>query len=223
MRGVSILTPTRGATSSCSSMRSVLSGFNPRSHTGSDITITINKKSVEISIRAPSRGATPFAVLGFIKYNDFNPRSLTGSDLKRPPRCPKSQKFQSALPHGERQAMALRDLGVDFISILAPTRGATLVIHNKSALQLFQSSLPHGERQKPEADEKTEADISILAPTRGATVSSNSQLYKQADFNPRSHTGSDSSKIYRQMGTEKFQSSLPHGERQCSRLPVCRG
>ena len=150
-------------------MRSVLSGFNPRSHTGSDITITINKKSVEISIRAPSRGATPFAVLGFIKYNDFNPRSLTGSDLKRPPRCPKSQKFQSALPHGERQAMALRDLGVDFISILAPTRGATLVIHNKSALQLFQSSLPHGERQKPEADEKTEADISILAPTRGAT------------------------------------------------------
>ena len=64
------------------------------------------------------------------------------------------------------------------ISIHAPTRGATLTFAIRQIWFVFQSTLPHGERQCHDA------------------------LWVDTDdFNPRSHTGSDS-KLHQQLFTE---------------------
>ena len=55
------------------------------------------------------------------------------------------------------------------ISILAPTRGATMEAWGSWA----------------------DKDISILAPTRGATAEGNGGSRRPTHFNPRSHEGSD--------------------------------
>ena len=124
---------------------------------------------------------------------NFNPRSHEGSDGQSPHRC---QQLQ--------------------ISILAPTRGATIMSVALHSLFSFQSSLPRGERHT----------IATL------------DLYR-SNFNPRSHEGSD--RLYPRESYSKckisilaptrgatavcpggegavlFQSSLPRGERQFSR------
>ena len=76
---ISIRAPTRGATSSEYLFRLSPNYFNPRSHEGSDSGYDLPHLNIEISIRAPTRGAT------------LSRWWLVGVD-----------KFQSALPRGER-------------------------------------------------------------------------------------------------------------------------
>ena len=105
---------------------------------------------------------------------------------------------------------------VMYISILAPTRGATIF------------GMMYTDPVK----------ISILAPTRGATQRLPSHSPKGRNFNPRSHEGSDVVTLHRlgiqfyfnprshegsDLKTDSlrlknflFQSSLPRGERHCS-------
>ena len=146
-----------------------------------------------ISIHAPTRGAT-LAKLHtlqreqfqstlphgerrgrlhriIVAAHHFNPRSHTGSDVKT---C-KSFKFSLISIHAPtRGATEILERKVQLadISIHAPTRGATRVGAEPSTLTEFQSTLPHGERH-------TEIPLKFIS----------------SDFNPRSHTGSDSNII----------------------------
>ena len=165
--GISILAPTRGATSSVliatisqafqsslprgerrhpESPEPFLYYFNPRSHEGSDYSDTYTTLLRQTFQSSLPRGERPGLPLPGNGKNYFNPRSHEGSD--------KDQFY----------------LGIiDFISILAPTRGAT----------------------ETEKIENAEERISILAPTRGATPPRCQMRQGGSYFNPRSHEGSD--------------------------------
>ena len=83
-------------------------------------------------------------------------------------------------------------LDISLISIHAPTRGATCQTQQNLCHGIFQSTLPHGERPIPAG-----------AIGRG----------RVANFNPRSHTGSDLLFFIVILAVFEFQSTLPHGER----------
>ena len=104
---------------------------------------------------------------------------------------PMTAVFQSSLPRGERLFTDLHTKNLVFISILAPTRGATpgaLV----SATYLHISILaPTRGATLSNFFRFPFFQISILAPTRGATASSCASSCASPYFNPRSHEGSD--------------------------------
>ena len=122
-------------------------------------------------------------------------------------------RFQSSLPRGERRCFVRCKTFLTDISILAPTRGATLKVVEPTAEVIFQSSLPRGERHSfpkyfsfdfefqsslPRGERQFIIfppigfiKISILAPTRGATHGTAIRQFYLRDFNPRSHEGSD--------------------------------
>ena len=79
-----------------------------------------------------------------------------------------------------------------FISIHAPTRGATLA-------WLYAWNLP---------------SISIHAPTRGATDIKNFIAKINYHFNPRSHERSDINSLIDYLPVHEFQSTLPREERR---------
>ena len=188
--------------------------FNPRSHKGSDAEAKGWKDSRAISIHAPTRGATT-GIGGTV--------TLKG-------------KFQSTLPQGERRRWVLSyrrnnrnfnprsHKGSDhsdtitifnfYISIHAPTRGATAVPWRYRPLDAYFNPRSHKGSDSTEPNPVLVlSDISIHAPTRGATVTGKENLeiigisihaptrgatpgrrsfwQRLQDFNPRSHKGSD--------------------------------
>ena len=135
-----------------------------------------------------------------------------GERPNREPLCHDGIRFQSTLPHGER------------------LKGDRCVITVKQ----FQSTLPHGERLPVAANSERTALVSIHAPTWGATNIVSKVIITSLCFNPRSHMGSDctcysssriptvsihaptwgaTDEVVNTNLTEKFQSTLPHGER----------
>ena len=121
--------------------------------------------------------------------------------------------FQSTLPRGERHVHAHTYIYTKYVSIHAPTRGATY----------------------PTKEGYTNLLVSIHAPTRGATKYNNKYSIYIKSFNPRSHEGSDyiscknctkitcfnprsheGSDLFGKFALSyifKFQSTLPRGER----------
>ena len=77
-----------------------------------------------------------------------------------------------------------------FVSIHAPTKGATLPIQKSTQFQLFQSTLPRRERPH--------------------IVTFYCRFFS---FNPRSHEGSDKETEAEIKKLKKFQSTLPRRER----------
>ena len=145
--------------------------FNPRSHKGSDAEAKGWKDSRAISIHAPTRGATT-GIGGTV--------TLKG-------------KFQSTLPQGERRRWVLSyrrnnrnfnprsHKGSDhsdtitifnfYISIHAPTRGATAVPWRYRPLDAYFNPRSHKGSDSTEPNPVLVlSDISIHAPTRGATL-----------------------------------------------------
>ena len=142
-----------------------------------------------ISIRAPARGATGL-----------------------PFRCPVRQKFQSALPRGERlQQLRYAPEPKHFnprsregsdgcvpawkicisISIRAPARGATLIERaDLVRAQQFQSALPRGERLKCCYCQVGDPEFQSALP-RGERPGRLSGTGGSTNFNPRSREGSD--------------------------------
>ena len=144
---VSIHAPTKGATGCPRNDAGKVTGFNPRSHEGSDGCRPLPERNDRVSIHAPTKGATEMSkfinadpdlfqstlprrerqVIGFISGATdicFNPRSHEGSD-------------ETSRIHGRR----LR------VSIHAPTKGATFMEkYGKQGVKLFQSTLPRRER-----------------------------------------------------------------------------
>ena len=84
---------------------------------------------------------------------------------------------------------------IDYVSIHAPTWGATEQSTAQQMANEFQSTLPHGERQ-------SQISIQLL----------------MVCFNPRSHMGSDLAYVSDSQ-RKTFQSTLPHGERPVQPFP----
>ena len=100
--------------------------FNPRSHKGSDDYVARNRPDKD----------------------DFNPRSHKGSDASTSVPTTYFCGFQSTLPQGERHWDFKIINPADYISIHAPTRGATFAVAVGCFTSTkFQSTLPQGERR----------------------------------------------------------------------------
>ena len=99
--------------------------------------------------------------------------------------------FQSTLPRGERLILGVFASVAQYVSIHAPTWGATLQTWRKNTISGFQSTLPRGERLQSHQEWNQIIGVSIHAPTWGATLQRYGFLLTYASFNPRSHVGSD--------------------------------
>ena len=147
--------------------------------------------SGNVSIHAPTRGATNGKGRAYGSIPCFNPRTHTGCDWNR------------ILPYKAGD-----------VSIHAPTRGATGVQRGGKWHGRFQSTHPHGVRPDFRERLKNQRDVSIHAPTRGATRSNSGLDTRQFCFNPRTHTGCDTSHLDVSKHHIWFQSTHPHGVRQ---------
>ena len=163
---ISIHAPTRGATSRHPGYAFALLYFNPRSHKGSDGTTIDGYVPENISIHAPTRGATVnIAISVLVELFQSTLPQGERPHAGHAENC--SQTFQSTLPQGERQfpgskwrtllhfnprshkgsdQPGIRTYREYYISIHAPTRGATSLMVLFISRKLFQSTLPQGER-----------------------------------------------------------------------------
>ena len=125
--------------------------------------------------------------------------------------------FQSTLPRRERRSFVIPAIRLFYVSIHAPTKGATV---RGQLIRQFR-------------------EVSIHAPTKGATAGhsghytpfqfqstlprrerrcSISTGWNPGSFNPRSHEGSDQDIMVESDKDIKFQSTLPRRERRKERL-----
>ena len=210
--------------------------FNPRSHEGSDGGIENKGRGSKISILAPTRGATSFAVCVIATESFqsslprgerltrsskgsetlyFNPRSHEGSDRTPFQLGAEEDDFNPRSHEGSDCHWTDSD-GVIYISILAPTRGATHPLAHLVECICISILAPTRGATHTESQPCRKERISILAPTRGATQMRICLRATFCYFNPRSHEGSDSRASSTIMLNMSFQSSLPRGERQIS-------
>ena len=166
----------------------------------------------------------------------FNPRSHKGSDCTMRAASLQASYFNPRSHKGSDPPSVLRDSHV-FISIHAPTRGATHFPDLLIKLLLDFNPRSHKGSDSLCAMPSSVLPISIHAPTRGATCIPRLSSHKSAHFNPRSHKGSDVAvPVMRdkhqisihaptrgatfldqyQLDTDLFQSTLPQGERRYS-------
>ena len=143
--------------------------FNPRSHEGSDAFLHQPiPESSRISTRAPTRGATHCRRC-HVCYVQISTRAPTRGATNMHfilwiIFCYFNPRSHEGSDVGNAVSMA-----VSTISTRAPTRGATYL----------------------STDDRDIMDISTRAPTRGATAICCTKHKSIADFNPRSHEGSD--------------------------------
>ena len=143
----------------------------------------------------------------------FNPRSHEGSDRRVERVRYTKQWFQSTLPRRERHmALSLDDI-IAFVSIHAPTKGAT--ISNTYGYNPYVRFNPRSHEGSDETSFRTpisKRGVSIHAPTKGATCSTcpanNSRRFQSTL--PRRERPWYSSTIPRY---GRFQSTLPRRER----------
>ena len=155
---------------------------------------------MKISIHAPTRGATQYADM-FVYIIQFQSTLLQEERLAMLPQIISSIVFQSTLLQEERLDSRKNVSKTVYISIHAPTRGATLygfycstggisisihaptrgaTIHPLAYLIrgiLFQSTLLQEERHYFSYHSTDKGNISIHAPTRGATAKMHNYPY----------------------------------------------
>ena len=108
-------------------------------------------------------------VITVIKFCDFNPRSHERSDPNRLQVFPVCFISIHAPTRGATFS-GCSSLTGSAISIHAPTRGATVLMCSSTLrFGIFQSTLPREERRRCSSDLISVCTISIHAPTRGAT------------------------------------------------------
>ena len=116
------------------------------------------------------RGVRRKFITGKLGSRNFNPRTHVGCDIKW------IDKFH-----------------LIFISIHAPTWGATSFAENKHIRVIFQSTHPRGVRLTECNFINPYIGISIHAPTWGATYVPQARRGEAEHFNPRTHVGCDRS------------------------------
>ena len=185
--------------------------FNPRTHTGCDVSLAWLVTGSGVSIHAPTRGATdnnednsflgefqsthPHGVRRHTKtiinkgIKSFNPRTHTGCDKS----FSAAQAFLLVSIHAPTRgatAQGVRESNGQGVSIHAPTRGATPLYFSIIQAVVFQSTHPHGVRLSAPLAVPLPLTVSIHAPTRGATWPRQC-ISRYGRFNPRTHTGCD--------------------------------
>ena len=132
-------------------------------------------------------------------YKCFNPRTHTGCDTSPKNNGSYYDCFNPRTHTGCDFIRSVKHLIVR-VSIHAPTRGATTTLSKVMC--------------------PTQQSVSIHAPTRGATLQGQIYGVFYYRFNPRTHTGCDMIKAVISLFTIMFQSTHPHGVRQCAKLHI---
>ncbi len=190
----------------------------------------------KVSIHAPTRGATiagrmlirrigfqsthphgvrRFALFCIVVTPCFNPRTHTGCDMTKQNLFVPKVKFQSTHPHGVRRNSDVPKGTLIYVSIHAPTRGATVVVPSQLPYVVVSIHAPTRGATASRKTCTTNGVVSIHAPTRGAT------------YNPNEHPSECTFQSTHPHGVrpdiqtwiitkQRFQSTHPHGVR----LPV---
>ena len=167
-------------------------GFNPRSHEGSDIVAGTVSLGVYVSIHAPTKGATYIFLTVDCNHACFNPRSHEGSDSK--PTDVMQQAMDVSIHAPTKGATLFTSVNCNeiIVSIHAPTKGATLRLYLLSPRQAVSIHAPTKGATQTAIQHVFESMVSIHAPTKGATFRD---------------------KVRKTHG-ETFQSTLPRRERR---------
>ena len=188
---VSIHAPTRGAT--CNEASHVLQSVGFQSthpHGVRHIAFTWFTCIADVSIHAPTRGATFETFTQLLLSHMFqstHPHGVRPKDLAAA-QC--NAMFQSTHPHGVRHGIVQGGGNFDFVSIHAPTRGATKSKYKDKAQQKVSIHAPTRGATCANILAFLGVRVSIHAPTRGATLKEVKSVAVMS-FNPRTHTGCD--------------------------------
>ena len=122
--------------------------------------------------------------------------------------------FQSTHPRGVRLDVTEETLGRIFVSIHAPTRGATGEFLGILLLRLkFQSTHPRGVRPSMRFQFLSNTPCFNPRTHEGCDRSAHRQGRPQGCFNPRTHEGCDMKGAMRKEANNVFQSTHPRGVR----------
>ena len=148
-------------------------------------------------------------------YNiSFNPRTHTGCDCRNTPCRARSQCFNPRT-HTGCDIFSMRCGASFYVSIHAPTRGATLLCAEYHVKDPFQSTHPHGVRLgKGIAVALLPTCFNPRTHTGCDTRGWCSLDMQLRSFNPRTHTGCDPDNISARLYCQRFQSTHPHGVRR---------
>ena len=137
---------------------------------------------------------SPF--LSFDTLVGFNPRTHTGCDRMSSILTFEPFGFQSTHPHGVRRNGIPLRFQMFYVSIHAPTRGATLLFFlSLPGLLPFQSTHPHGVRLPSLSISGILFSFQSTHP-HGVRLYSGYQQDCSYSFNPRTHTGCDRFILY---------------------------
>ena len=164
-----------------------------------------------VSIHAPTWGATTMIVSGgfFGTFQSTHPRGVRLKQIAQPI---SSQKFQSTHPRGVRPSVILPTAPRQFVSIHAPTWGATTRYVNSCRSVLFQSTHPRGVRRCP--CPRTQPTSCFNPRTHVGCDQRVDRLFKtDPSFNPRTHVGCDIFSTAFLISSSEFQSTHPRGVR----------
>ena len=186
---VSIHAPTGGATRSAAPPGSGTC-FNPRAHGGATQRLSASTHDACFNPRAHG-GRDPAGWSCCRSWRGFNPRAHGGRDLRRALAVQKFREFQSTRPRGARPGFSSSISTSSYVSIHAPTGGATkLSVYGVGYDKWFQSTRPRGARPTtPMAVQLTRLFQSTRP--RGARHNSSCTASRLLCFNPRAHGGRD--------------------------------
>ena len=227
---ISTHAPTKGATSQPKEKVLIRTNFNPRSHKGSDAAQSEAKAAASISTHAPTKGATG-VTRGWLRSYGFQPtlpqrerpiqstKSIslfefqpTLPQRERPIQSTKSIslfEFQPTLPQRERPSMGCSFKFAFRISTHAPTKGATVSVHDKSHWRKkFQPTLPQRERHCNYRSSMPRTDFNPRS-HKGSDTIRNKPRFFCIHFNPRSHKGSDEARNHPSSGKPPISTHAP--------------
>ena len=145
--------------------------FNPRSHKGSDVDLTLSQAFFEVFQSTLPQGERRCVLEQLRSLSHFNPRSHKGSDSSEHSKLIFSPCISIHAPTRgatARKQVLLHHYG---ISIHAPTRGATALVRDLQKQSAISIHAPtRGATHLTELLDPFTV-ISIHAPTRGATES----------------------------------------------------
>ena len=143
-----------------------------------------------VSIHAPTRGATCQHCNVIVQHNCFNPRTHEGCDSLFYKLYITFHVFQSTHPRGVRPLL----LGIKslmFVSIHAPTRGATYIIRVYTNIKSFNPRTHEGGDIISENADSRKLLFQSTHP-RGGRLRITQMSHKiHISFNPRTHEGGD--------------------------------
>ncbi len=137
------------------------------------------------------RGARQIASIPATVAKSFNPRAHAGRDENNQGGLSEYNEFQSTRPRGARRSSIYGTRSRVYVSIHAPTRGATLEEINRGS----------------------SSRVSIHAPTRGATLD-RPKLWGGIVVSIHAPTRGATPRIRRLMAFYLFQSTRPRGARR---------